>query len=132
MEKLNSKAFQEKVFDTTLSTGSVQFKGLLPAIVIFDAVNPWSTRLHTDVDEVAELYAGKLNFYLVDVTEELELADKFGVAVLPMIMLISLSRPPVVAVGQTSKEGVLEIAETLLGSHKILQPKRAPLIVPGR
>lgn len=64
------------------------------------------------VDEIAEQYAGSVKVGKVNIDEEPELAQKFGVMSIPTLVLIKDGRPVQTAVGVQPKAAVEEMLKS--------------------
>lgn len=56
------------------------------------------------VESLAEKYAGKIDFYKVDIDQESELASVFGISSIPTFLFIPVKGKPSVQMGAMQKE----------------------------
>ena len=83
MEKLDKKAFIEKIFDFEKEK-EWKYRGALPAIVDFYADWCGPCKMVTPIlEKLAAEYEGKLHIYKVDTDKEQELAGAFGIRASP-------------------------------------------------
>lgn len=86
--ELTTTAFTEKVGDVVSNPKDWAFTGDKPALVDFHA--PWCSyckRLSPILDELAEEYKGKIDFYTVDVDQEEPLETAFNIRTIPTVLL---------------------------------------------
>ena len=110
--KLNKAAFLKKVVNFEKSPNVWKYLGDKPAVIDFYA--DWCgpcRRLAPVLAELAAEYAGKVNFYKVNVDDEKEIAAAFGISSLPTIVFVPLKGTP------SAGEGFLP-KETLRGAIK--------------
>lgn len=75
VEKINAEVFQEKIQDKV-------------AVVDFSAVWCGPCQMLAPVlEELSDEYAGKIDFYNVDVDENPELAQQFGIMSIPALLI---------------------------------------------
>ena len=100
-------------FDST----AWNFKGQRPALVDFNAV--WCgpcKRLAPLLEQLAQKYKGKVDFYSVDVDKNKQLARTYGIQSVPMMLLIPVSGQPTAITGLVPIEKIDEaIGSVLLG-----------------
>jgi thioredoxin 1 len=101
---LTTESFKEKVFDFENNTDWV-FEGKKPAIVDFwaDWCGPCKA-VGPILDEISEEYKDKIDVYKVNVDEQPELAQAFGIQSIPSLLFIPLNEQPQMAMGALPKE----------------------------
>jgi thioredoxin len=116
-EHLNKQAFLEKIFDYE-NQKEWNYNGDLPAVIDFWA--PWCgpcRMVGPVIDELAEEYKGKVNFYKINTDEENELAGAFGIRSIPSLLFIPKDGQPKMAVGAVPKENLKKAIEEELLSE---------------
>ncbi len=94
--------FEEKV--SSLS-GEFKFKGDKPTLIKFETQWCGPCKALTPVIEaLSEEYINKIDFYKVDVEQEFELAEVFGIQSVPSLLFIPLSGQPKMTLGALSKD----------------------------
>ncbi|MCU0276165.1 MAG: thioredoxin [Acidobacteria bacterium] len=115
MEKLDKKAFSEKVFDFE-NEKEWKFRGALPAIVDFYADWCGPCKMVTPIlEKISTDYAGKLDVFKIDTDKEQELAQAFGIMSIPSLMFIPVSGPPQMARGALDRAGFDKAIAEVLG-----------------
>jgi thioredoxin len=92
-----------------------QFAGELPAVIDFWA--PWCGPCRTVgpiIEELSNEYAGKVNFYKVNVDDEQELAGVFGVRSIPSLLFVPKTGKPKMSVGALPKNALKDAVENEL------------------
>ncbi len=118
MEKLDKKAFTEKIFDFE-NKKEWEFKGELPAIVDFYADWCGPCKMVTPIlEKLAAEYEGKINIYKVDTDKEQELAGAFGIMTIPSLLFIPSKGEPQMARGALAREAFDKIIADVLGVKK--------------
>ena len=103
--KLNKKEFLKKVADFEKSPSQWKYLGDKPAIIDFYA--DWCgpcRRLAPLLDELALEYENKIYIYKVNVYNEKEIAETFGITSLPTIVFVPLEGKPSAGTGFLPKE----------------------------
>ena len=97
-------------------TNKFVFKGSRPAILDFyaDWCGPCRS-LSPKLEAAAKKYAGKVDVYKINVDNEAELANIFGVRSIPMVLFIPMQGTPVQTVGDLTAE---QIEETIAQIYK--------------
>ncbi|MGN0230625.1 MAG: thioredoxin family protein [Muribaculaceae bacterium] len=106
---LTQAQFAEQVFDYTKPASEYKFLGKRPAIIDFYAV--WCgpcRKLSPTVDELANDYAGKIDFYKVDVDSAEELSKALGIRSIPMLLFIPVEGKPQSIVGLYPKSEIIK------------------------
>lgn len=92
--EINQKEFVEQIYD--YRSDSVAKAMPLPAVVDFWA--PWCRpclRLSPVIDELAEKYAGKVNFYKMNIDNNQQLARDLGISSIPLVVLFPNDGTPI-------------------------------------
>jgi thioredoxin 1 len=125
MEKLDKKAFLEKVFDFDKEK-EWKYLGTLPAIVDFYADWCGPCKMVTPIlEKLAAAYAGKLNIYKVDTDKEQELAGAFGIMSIPSLLFIPMKGEPQMSRGALGREAFEKTIAEILGVKKDEQKTQA-------
>ena len=66
------------------------------------------------VEEMAKTYAGKVDFYKVDIDKEQELAQTFGIQSIPTFLFIPVKGKPSAQMGAMQKADFEEMVKTVL------------------
>ena len=109
---LTKEGFIEKVADYQNYPNQWEFKGEKPCIVDFHA--PWCVyckALSPILDQLAEEYNGKIDFYKVDVDQEPELEKAFKIRTIPNLLLCTLEDKPIMKLGTLNKAQMKELIE---------------------
>ena len=118
MEKLDKKAFLEKIFDFEKEK-VWKYRGTLPAIIDFYADWCGPCKMVTPIlEKVAAEYEGKLNVYKVDTDKEQELAGAFGIQSIPSLLFIPARGEPQMARGAMDRQGFDKVIAEVLGVKK--------------
>lgn len=113
---LTKAEFSAKIANLDAAISEWRYLGSRPAIVDFYATWCGPCRaLAPILEELAEEYAGEVDFYKVDIDREEELAAAFGVRSVPTLLFIPAVGMPQIATGALPKQTLREaIAELLL------------------
>jgi thioredoxin len=123
MEKLDKKAFTEKIFDFEKEK-EWKYLGALPAIIDFYADWCGPCKMVTPVlEKLSAEYEGKLLIYKVDTDKEQELAGAFGIQSIPSLLFIPLKGEPQMARGALGREAFDKAIADILGVKKD-EPKK--------
>ena len=104
---ITKEDFAKKVYDIKNVESADDLKLIGDKPVVIDFYAPWCGPckiLEPVFDEVSEDYKGKVDFYKVDIDEELEIAVAFGIRSVPMILYIPTKGKPNLEVGAPSKD----------------------------
>ncbi len=116
-EHLTKQTFLEKVFNYEKNK-EWKFEGELPCLIDFYA--DWCApckMVAPIMDELAEEYKGKVNFYKINTENEQELAAAFGISSIPSLLFVPKEGQPQMAVVALPKESMVKVIEDeLLGS----------------
>lgn len=118
MEKLDKKAFIEKIFDYEKEK-EWKYLGTRPAIIDFYADWCGPCKMVAPIlEKVAAEYDGKLDIYKVDTDKEQELAGAFGVQSIPSLLFIPASGQPQMARGAMDRASFDKVIAEVLGVKK--------------
>jgi thioredoxin 1 len=107
-EQLTKETFLKLVFNYEQNKGW-KFEGDIPAVIDFWA--PWCgpcRKVGPIIDELSKEYAGKVNFYKVNVDDEQELAGIFGIRSIPSMLFVPKEGEPKMSVGALPKDALVE------------------------
>ena len=110
--QLNKDQFLKKVYNYEANPKEWKFEGDKPCIVDFFAT--WCgpcKALAPVLEELAGEYAGKVDFYKVDVDQAEDLAGAFGIRSIPTLLFIPLKGQPQITQGALPKQQLKEIIE---------------------
>ncbi len=113
--KLTKKEFLKKVADFEKSPSQWKYLGDKPAIIDFYA--DWCgpcRRLAPIMDELAAEYNNKIYIYKVNVDNEKEIAEAFGITSLPTIVFVPLEGNPSAGTGFLPKDVLKKAVNEIL------------------
>ncbi len=114
MEHLTKETFKQNIFDFE-NNKEWKFEGDKPCIIDFYADWCAPCKMVAPVlEELAQEYKGKLDFYKVNTEEQQELAQLFGIMSIPTIMFIPKNDKPQIAQGALPKEVFKDSIKTVL------------------
>jgi thioredoxin len=118
MEKLDKKAFVEKVFDFE-NEKEWKYRGALPAIIDFYADWCGPCKMVAPIlEKLSAEYEGRLLIYKVDTDKEQELAGAFGIQSIPSLLFIPQMGEPQMARGALGREAFDKAITEILGVKK--------------
>ncbi len=118
MEKLDKKAFIEKIFDYEKEK-EWKYLGTRPAIIDFYADWCGPCKMVAPIlEKVAAEYDGKLDVYKVDTDKEQELAGAFGIQSIPSLLFIPASGQPQMARGALDRASFEKVIAEVLQVKK--------------
>ena len=124
MEKLDKKAFIEKIFDYEKEK-EWKYLGTRPAIIDFYADWCGPCKMVAPIlEKVAAEYDGKLDVYKVDTDKEQELAGAFGIQSIPSLLFIPASGQPQMARGAMDRASFDKVIAEVLQVKKD-EPKQS-------
>ena len=109
VEHLTKQTFLQKIFNYELNK-EWKFEAELPAVIDFWA--PWCgpcRMVGPVIDELSIEFAGKVNFFKINVDDEQELAAIFGIRSIPSMLFIPKQGKPKMSVGALPKEALLDV-----------------------
>jgi thioredoxin 1 len=104
---LTKQMFLNEIMDYEKNPNAWIYKGKMPAVVDFYADWCKPCKITSPIlDELAQEYAGKVQFYKINIDEEKELAAVFGVQSIPTFLFIPTQGNPQMSAGiaQTTEE----------------------------
>ena len=113
---LTASDFKKKIMDYESHPDEWVFAGSRPAII--DFYTTWCgpcKMMAPMVESLAGKYAGKIDFYKVDIDQEPELASVFGIRSIPTFLFIPLKGNPTMQMGAMQKEDFEEIIGKMMG-----------------
>ncbi|MES0490793.1 MAG: thioredoxin [Leptospirales bacterium] len=115
VENLNNETFKSKVFNYENSK-DWKYEGSKPALIDFyaDWCGPCKT-VAPLLDELADEYKGKVDFYKIDTEKEQQLAGLFGVQSIPSLLFVPMDEKPQMAVGALPKNAMKDAISKVLG-----------------
>ena len=114
---ITKEDFAKKVYDIKNVESADDLKLIGDKPVVIDFHTKWCgpcKMLSPVIDELSEEYNGKVDFYKVDIDEEMEIAIAFGVRSVPMMLYIPKTGKPNLEVGAPSKDELKYLVEGLL------------------
>ena len=113
VQVLTASDFRKKIMDYESHPDEWVFAGSRPAIIDFYATWCGPCKMMAPmVESLAGKYAGKIDFYKVDIDQEPELAADFGIRSIPTFLFIPLKGNPTMQMGARPKEDF----EALIGN----------------
>ncbi len=112
---LSKESFVERVSEFQQYPEGWNFKGDKPCVVDFHA--PWCVyckALSPVLDQLAEEYDGKIDFYKVDVDQEPELESAFKIRMIPNLLFVPVNGTPYMELGTMGKPQLKGMLEDLL------------------
>ncbi len=98
--KLTKQQFLQEITDYETNPNEWIYKGKLPGVIDFYADWCRPCRITSPIlEELAQEYAGQIQFYKVDIQVEQELAAVFGIQSIPSFLFIPINETPVISAG---------------------------------
>jgi thioredoxin 1 len=98
--QLNKQQFLAQIVDFEKNPNEWIYKGELPGLIDFYADWCRPCRITSPIlEELAQEYAGRIQFYKVDIQVEQELASVFGIQSIPAFLFIPMNDKPVMSAG---------------------------------
>lgn len=112
---LTKEQFLEKVFNFEKHK-DWKYEGSLPCIIDFyaDWCGPCQS-LSPLLEELSEIYKGKLLIYKIDTEVEQELSGAFGIRSIPSMLFCPTEDPPQMAQGALPKQELERMIQEILG-----------------
>ena len=105
VQYLTTSDFRKKIMDYEAHQDELVFAGSRPAVIAFYTTWCGPCKMMAPVVEsLAGKYAGKIDFYKVDIDQESELASVFGISSIPTFLFIPVKGKPSVQMGAMQKE----------------------------
>ena len=118
VNKITTSEFKKLIYNID-DGGDMEFKGDNPVLV--DFYTEWCgpcKMLDPILTSVSEKYNGKVDFYKVNIEEEMEIAMAFGARSIPTLLYIPLEGDPTVVPGAPSESGLVDMVEGKLLNNK--------------
>ena len=116
VQVLTASDFRKKIMDYESHPEEWVFAGSRPAIIDFYATWCGPCKMMVPlVESLAGKYAGKIDFYKVDIDQEPELASVFGIRSIPTFLFIPMKGNPTIQMGAMQKEDFEEIIGKMMG-----------------
>lgn len=116
VHSLTASDFRKKIMDYESHPEEWVFAGSHPAVI--DFYTTWCgpcKMMAPVVESLAQKYAGKVDFYKVDIDQESELAAVFGIRSIPTFLFIPMKGNPTMQMGAMQKEDFEEIIGKMMG-----------------
>lgn len=105
VKSLTDAAFRRLIMNYEAHPQEWVYEGSRPAVVDFYATWCRPCKMMSPVvEELAKKYAGKVDFYKVDIDSEQQLAAAFGIQSIPTFLFIPLRGNPTIQMGAMQKE----------------------------
>ncbi len=115
VNRITSEQFKQLIFDYTKSQ-VWKYKGTKPCVIDFYA--DWCRPCRyvgPIMEELAKEYNGKVYFFKVNVDNEQEVAQVFGIRSIPSVLFVPVKGQPRMAVGAMQKEAYIKAIEQICG-----------------
>lgn len=115
LENLTNETFKEKIFNWETNKEAWKYEGSKPCIIDFyaDWCQPCKI-LSPVLENLQDEYNGELIIYKINVENEPELSNLFGIQSIPSILFIPLDEQPQMALGALPKEALIDAITTVL------------------
>lgn len=112
---MDKSLFQQKIYDFEKNHKTLEFLSERPAVIDFyaDWCGPCK-RIAPILQELAGEYAGKVDFYKVDVDKETELSRLFQIQSIPLVVFVPLKGEAEILVGAHEKGVYQEAIDAVL------------------
>lgn len=104
-KEMTTAEFQVKIFDYKADATTWKYKGTRPCVI--DFYTTWCgpcKMLAPIIEQLAQEYNGKVDFYKVDTEKEPELAALFGIRSIPTLLFVPQEGMPQIAQGALPKD----------------------------
>ena len=123
MEHLTKQTFFDKVFNYEQNK-EWKFEGQLPCIIDFYADWCQPCKMVAPIlEELSEVYKGKINIYKVNTEQEQELSAAFGIRSIPSMLFCPADGQPQMAQGALPKESLVNVINDVLLKEKTVEAK---------
>ena len=123
MEHLTKQTFSDKVFNYEQNK-EWKFEGQLPCIIDFYADWCQPCKMVAPIlEELSEVYKGKINIYKVNTEQEQELSAAFGIKSIPSMLFCPADGQPQMAQGALPKESLVNVINDVLLKKKTVEAK---------
>ena len=116
VKNINKLYFDKNVYDTSVTDAEeIKFLGKKPVVLDFHA--KWCgpcKALGPVLEELDKEYDGKVDIYKMDIEDELEVSQQFGVKSVPTLVFIPLDGKPAIQAGAPNKDQLKEIIDSRL------------------
>ena len=112
---LTTADFKQKVMDYEAHPQEWVFAGQRPVVIDFYATWCRPCKMMSPiVEQLAKQYAGKIDFYKVDIDQDPELASVFGIQSIPTFLFIPMKGKPTAQMGMMEKEEMETVINSLI------------------
>lgn len=109
---LTTAEFKEKIWDYEANPEEWKYKGELPCIIDFYADWCKPCKMVAPImDDLADIYDGRVIIYKVDTDKEKELSSVFQVRSIPSILFAPMEGKPAIQPGAMQKEDYMNIID---------------------
>lgn len=119
---MDKSLFRQKIYDFEKNHKTLEFLSERPAVIDFyaDWCGPCK-RIAPILQELAGEYAGKVDFYKVDVDKETELSRLFQIQSIPLVVFVPLKGEAAILVGAHEKGVYQEAIDAVLQQGAVLK-----------
>ena len=130
VKNINKLYFDKNVYDSNAkSKDEIKFLGKKPVVLDFHA--SWCgpcKALNPVLEELDKEYDGAIDIYKLNIEDELEVSQQFGVRSVPTLVFIPMDGKPAIQAGAPSKDQLKEIIdERLLSKGEPGYPTKEPV-----